>query len=330
MRILIADPNENSMRQASQRLSLISGITFLRGATDLTETFNVVEHRPPSVVLLENSLTKHAGFEMMETLFRCLSVRWLTYQSTNPQSRCGKKTNVVAHDRFVDLSADLITVLSKLRGMNTPSNKPIPTAQSGLFHTPQKVKSRRIVLIGSSTGGVDALLKILGSFPVDCPPTIVVQHTGASFSAGLARMLNQRVEPVVQEAIDGETPSQGTVLIAPSIDKHLVLDTRKGIKCRLDSKPKIRGHRPSVDALFQSAMPLGPRAICVILTGMGKDGGAGLLEMRKAGAYTIGQDKATSTVFGMPGFAAKLGAVAKSLPIQSIGPSILQAQLRAS
>ena len=326
MYILIADPDKESLRKVGEKLTLIGGITSISGATDLTTAFNLVERHPPSVVILEERLTKQTGFEMMEALLRCLSVRWLVYNSNGPQQSCQMAPNMTLPGRFLDPDADLGAILSKLKGNTDPSNKPISFAQSGLFQTHQKYRMGRLVLIGASTGGIDALLQVLGSFPMDCPPTLVVQHTGTSFSAGLARMLNQRVEPIVREAINGEVPKQGTVLIAPTIDKHLVLNLENGIKCQLVSKPTIGGHRPSVDALFQSAEPLGSLAIGVILTGMGKDGGAGLLKMKNSGALTIGQDKATSVVFGMPGYAAKIGAVTNTLPIQSIGQSILRAQ----
>ena len=199
------------------------------------------------------------------------------------------------------------------------------TPDAGLFRAPSTKKFAKTVLLGSSTGGVDALLNILGAFPVDCPPTVIVQHTGAGYGASLARVLNQRVEPIVREARHGETLASGTVVIASGSEAHLRLKPGAPVTCALERGDRITGHCPSVDALFTSAVPMAQHVVAAILTGMGRDGAHGLLALRKAGSRTISQDEATSVVYGMPQAAAKLGASEKVLPLSAIGPALLRA-----
>ena len=189
--------------------------------------------------------------------------------------------------------------------------------------------SRRLFLIGSSTGGVDALLTLLGGFAVDCPPTLIVQHTGSGFSAGLAKLLDKNVAPKVLEATQGMEIERGKIVVAPSGEFHMGLDITRGMKCRLNPGPPISGHRPSVDHLFRSAVPLARRVTACILTGMGRDGADQLLRLRQNGARTFGQDEDTSLVYGMPKVAFELGAVEHQLPLKQIAPAML-ATVRAS
>lgn len=185
-----------------------------------------------------------------------------------------------------------------------------------------------IVAIGASTGGVEALGEVLGSFPEDCPPTVIVQHMPQQFSKNFARRLNAISRPDVCLVTDGCKLVRGKVFIAPGGEAHTEV-TRTGrmspYNCHLVSGPSLNGHRPSVDALFFSvAQVAGRHAVGVILTGMETDGARGLLAMREAGARTIGQDRNTSVIYGMPKAAFECGAVETQLPLSEIGPSILR------
>lgn len=185
-----------------------------------------------------------------------------------------------------------------------------------------------IVAIGASTGGVEALGEVLGSFPEDCPPTVIVQHMPQQFSKNFARRLNAISRPEVCLVTDGCKLAPGKVFIAPGGDMHTeVIRTGRmsPYSCHLVSGPPLNGHRPSVDALFFSvAQAAGCHAVGVILTGMETDGARGLLAMRQAGARTIGQDRNTSVIYGMPKAAFECGAVEAQLPLSEIGPSILR------
>lgn len=181
----------------------------------------------------------------------------------------------------------------------------------------------RIIAIGASTGGTEAVFQIIKSFSPGMPATLVVQHMPAGFTAMYAQRLNSSCPVEVKEAENGDRLIPGLVLIAPG-DKHMRL--RKTGDCytvECFSGEKVGGHCPSVDLLFESvAEHAGSSAVGVILTGMGSDGARGLLAMRRKGACTIGQDEASCIVYGMPRVAYDLGAVEKQCPLNSIAHTI--------
>lgn len=186
-------------------------------------------------------------------------------------------------------------------------------------------RTEKIVAIGTSTGGTEALGKILGALPEWCPPIAVVQHMPAHFTRVFAERLNRTCEMEVKEAVSGDTLVQGRVIIAPG-DKHMVLVRNgKGYAVDVIDGPLVNRHRPSVGVLFRSAATVaGANAIGIILTGMGDDGARGLKEMREAGAHTIAQDEESCVVFGMPREAIKLEAACEVLPLSKVAPAILE------
>jgi len=183
-----------------------------------------------------------------------------------------------------------------------------------------------VVAVGASTGGTEALRTLLQGLPEDSPPLLIVQHMPERFTAAFAKRLNESCKIEVKEAEAGDHVCRSRALIAPG-NRHLVLRRRDAhyVVELLDGPPVCR-HRPSVDVLFRSvAQAAGAHAVGVILTGMGDDGAAGLLEMKEAGAATIAQDERTSVVFGMPGEAVRKGAAAEVLPLDDIARAMLQA-----
>ena len=182
----------------------------------------------------------------------------------------------------------------------------------------------KTVVIGASTGGVEALIEVLSAYPQVGPPTLIVQHISANFLPGLAQRLDRHCAAHVRPAREIDTIEPGLVLIAPGNSAHLRI-VPPGRHCHLVPGAPVSGHCPSVDALFSSAAALGHRAVGVLLTGMGRDGAEGMDAIRRAGGWTIGQDAATSTVYGMPRAARQLGAVASELPLARIGPALLKA-----
>jgi two-component system chemotaxis response regulator CheB len=181
-----------------------------------------------------------------------------------------------------------------------------------------------IIGLGASTGGPDALRTVLESFPEDAPGTLVVQHMPPGFTAAFARRLDGLCRVKVRELQRPEPVTQGTVFIAPG-DRHIVLrSTPNGFVADPQRGPKVSGHCPSVDVLFRSiAEVAGGRSAAAVLTGMGNDGAAGLLELRRRGAGTIAQDEASSVVWGMPKEATLNGAAEAVLSIERIGPALL-------
>jgi len=181
----------------------------------------------------------------------------------------------------------------------------------------------RLIAIGASTGGTEAIKQVLTRLPPDSPGVVIAQHIPKAFSTAFARRMNDSCSLTVCEAEDGQQVRAGHVYIAPG-DRHLIVE-RDGARyvVGLDDGTPVNRHKPSVDVLFRSvARSAGPNAIGVLLTGMGKDGARGLLEMRTAGSPTVAQDEATSVVWGMPGEAVALGAVTRVLPIESIAGAI--------
>jgi two-component system chemotaxis response regulator CheB len=190
----------------------------------------------------------------------------------------------------------------------------------------RRIASEKVIAIGASTGGTEALRLLLSTLPGDVPGILIVQHMPESFTGPLARHLDAISEVEVREAQDGDTIMQGTALIAPG-DHHMLLKKTAGQYCVvLNKEERVCRHRPSVDVLFSSvAEAAGENAVGVILTGMGEDGAEGLWEMNTAGAFTIAQNAETSVVFGMPKQAISRGAVDDILPLQQISAAIVSA-----
>ena len=189
----------------------------------------------------------------------------------------------------------------------------------------------RVVLVGASTGGVDALERVLGALPADGPPVLITQHMPKAFLVSFAERLQGQVAPQVHLASPGAPVSPGRVWLAPGGESHLVLEGAPGrFRCGLVDGGKVSGHRPSVDVLFRSALDQARHAVAVLLTGMGRDGAEGMAALREAGAHTIGQDAATSVVYGMPRVAAELGGVAETRPLDAIAAAVLRATARGA
>jgi len=208
-------------------------------------------------------------------------------------------------------------------GMVVPAEvaKPAPTnnALGNRFAATEK-----LVLIGSSTGGTEAIRVILEQLPKDSPAILITQHMPAGFTKSFADRLNQVCNITVKEAVHGERVLPGHAYIAPG-DKHLLLG-RSGANyiCQLSDSEPVNRHRPSVEVLFKSGQEVSPRNIVgIMLTGMGKDGAQAMADMKKAGSYNICQDEASSVVFGMPREAIALGAADEVVPLNLIAKRLL-------
>jgi len=187
----------------------------------------------------------------------------------------------------------------------------------------------RPVMIGASTGGTEAIQEILSCLPEDAPPIVVVQHMPKGFTRSFAERLHESTRLTVREAEDGDRLRAGEVLIAPGHAHLEVAGSPDKARVAVVDRPKVNHHRPSVDVLFQSAARLfGPDVVGILLTGMGSDGALGLQAMADAGAATIGQDRESCVVYGMPAVAAKLGACQQVLSLDAIPEALLKAAAR--
>lgn len=337
IRVLIVDDSPTICRILTEVLSRDSEIEVIGNAPEPNIARKMIRELNPDVITLDVEMPNMNGIEFLEKIMR-LHPMPVVMVSTMTQ-RGAEITLAALELGAVDYYAkpmENVAVLLDSGGMELCQK--IKTAAHARVQ-PRSVRvqqnisidessfepSDRIVAIGSSTGGVEALLEIVSNFPRRCPPTVITQHMPAHFTASFAQRLNKLCKPEVGEAVDGAPLEIGHVYIAPGGETHLEVAGRATLRCTLSNGEQTNGHRPSVDVLFTSvARNAGDRAVGVLLTGMGRDGARGLKIMRDAGAATIGQDEASSVVYGMPRVAFEIGAVEHQLPLRKIGPEILR------
>lgn len=211
---------------------------------------------------------------------------------------------------------------------------PIPKPAASIPHYNSSISSIAsnidLIAIGASTGGTEAILEVVRQFPAKMPGIVITQHMPPGFTAMYAERLNRICKLEVKEAQHGDKVRPGLILLAPGGLQMRIVRMGTGYSVTCTNEDKVSGHRPSVDVLFTSVASIAKnRAIGVILTGMGADGAAGMLRMRKAGAYTIGQDRETCVVYGMPMEAYKIGAVCQQAALSTI-PQVVMARLAKS
>jgi two-component system chemotaxis response regulator CheB len=294
----------------------MDGVTFLR---------NLMRLRPMPVVMV-STLTEQ-GAEITLDALRYGAVDFITkpkvdiaYTLQDYRDDLIAKIKTASLARVRQLTASN-TAPERAPGASVPVDRVLPSAPRQHFRT-----TDRLIAIGASTGGTEAIREVLERLPgVTTPGIVVTQHIPASFSGPFAQRMNRCSQLEVSEARDGEQILPGHAYIAPG-DQHLMV-IRDGARyrCRLSADVPVNRHRPSVDVLFRSvAQNVGPNALGVILTGMGKDGALGLKDMREAGAHTIAQDEASSVVWGMPGAAVACGGAVETLPLDDIPAAILR------
>lgn len=337
VRVLVVDDSATMRGLIAATLQRDPHIEVVGEAADPLEARQAIKALDPDVITLDVEMPNMNGLDFLEKIMRLRPTRVIMVSTLTEKGASAtiKALEIGAFDciakpspkdpRSLDALAAKVKSIAaapmSLRSAPAPQARPAEAPK----HAPIQFKpDGRVVAIGSSTGGVEALLTILSDFPENCPPTLITQHMPATFTASFAARLDRMCKPRVSEAVDGAPLSVGQVYIAPGGHSHLEVVKRIGLQCRLRDTEAVNGHRPSVDVLFNSvAHTLGDRSLGVILTGMGRDGAEGLLAMRRSGAETIGQDQATSLVYGMPKAAFELGSVGKQLPLHRIGAHIL-------
>lgn len=293
----------------------MDGVTFLR---------NLMRLRPMPVVMV-SSLTDH-GAEVTLDALAVGAVDYLPKPKVDLAATLGdyreellEKIHAAAKARVRAYEGRAQDAASAQVVKRLPADAVLQKAAPLNFRT-----TDRLIAIGASTGGTEAIRDVLMDMPPDAPGIVIAQHIPKAFSTPFAERMNRSCQMTVYEAQDGQQIRPGHVYIAPG-DRHLVI-VRSGARwiCRLDDGSPVNRHKPSVDVLFRSvAQQAGHNAIGVLLTGMGRDGAQGLKEMREANSPTIVQDEATSVVWGMPGAAYEIGAAAEVLSLPRIGGRIL-------
>lgn len=335
IRTLVVDDSRVMRHLIGQVLSQERDIEVVGYAADAREGREAIKSLDPDVVTLDVEMPGMSGLDFLDKIMTLRPTPVVMVSSliggdvdTALQALASGAVDCIAKPQLGDREPFHGLARAVRKAAGTPLRPPVARAAA----TPsrptshERVPDGRIVVIGASAGGVDALAELLRGFPADCPPVVITQHMPALFTERLAARLDRVCAARVTEARDGAPLLPGTVQIAPGGECHLQIVGKGPWTSRLKPGPEVSGHRPSIDVLFRSAARMaGPKAIGVILTGMGRDGAAGLLEMRQSGALTIGQDEATSFVYGMPRVALEIGALDRQISLAEIGAALLTA-----
>ena len=291
------------MRLRPMPVIMISSLTE-RGADVTLEALSLgaVDFIGKPKLDIANELKKYAG-DIIDKVKNAATAKVRPGAATTEETEAGRSA-----ESLVDIDSKFSTTA---------------VLQRPLRHKPFKT-TNKIIAIGASTGGTEAIRELLQQFPPNGPATLITQHISPVFSAAFADRVNNLSPMTVVEALDGQAVLPGHAYVAPG-DKHLLLVQHGGrYQCRLNDGLAVNRHKPAVDVLFRSvAQSAGSNGIGVILTGMGADGARGLGEMLDAGAKTIAQDERTSIIWGMPGEAVKQGAAEYVLPLGEIHKKIL-------
>lgn len=328
-RVLIVDDSPSMRRLIRMGIEPDLRIEVVAEAGSAREAREAVNRHAPDVMTLDVTMPGMDGLEFLRRLMRARPMPVLMLSSSMGKGseeavralslgavECLEKPRFGSGGRLYEQLADTLVLAAKaqVRGRRRLPVMPGLRQPGGW--------QEKTVIVGASTGGVEALGALLSAFPRDCPPTLITQHMPAQFLASFADRLNRSCAPDIRLARDGTSLREGRVLIAPGGETHLELSADGG-HVVLRRGPKMTGHRPSVDALFRSALPQAPQIVCVLLTGMGSDGAQGMLALKRAGAFCIVQNEASSVVYGMPRVAHELGAAHVSLPLSDIATRVL-------
>ena len=287
----------------------MDGITFLK---------NLMRLRPMPVIMI--STFTEAGADITLQALEIGAVDFIA----KPKINITEQLNSYSRDIIEKVKIAAIAKITPSIERSALSHNPVINRAS-MNHASSSIKTAtKIIALGSSTGGTEAIKDVLIRMPSDAPAIVISQHIPGAFSASFAKRMNDSCAMQVHHAIDGQQILSGNVYIAPGTHHLLVEKNNKGYICRLNDGPLVNHHKPSVDVMFASVMKtVGVNAIGVILTGMGADGAKGMKQMHDAGITTIAQDEKTSVVWGMPGSAVKLGGVDHVLPLTKIADKIL-------
>jgi two-component system chemotaxis response regulator CheB len=335
VRVLIVDDSKTIRNLLTHILSADPDLEVVGAAELPSQVEPMIRELKPDVMTLDIQMPEMTGVELLEKILPRYLVPTVMFSSTSMEEgglvfralEIGA-VDYIRKPALEDLKAVAPTIVERVKTAATVrvrANTENNSVKARLAVILDQFARSTVIAMGASTGGTEALRKILMQLPSEIPPIVVVQHIPPVFSAAFAKRLDDICPFDVAEASDGDELRAGRVLIAPG-GMQMSVEGKKGIyRVRIQDAPPVNRHRPSVDVLFDSvAATVKEKAIGVLLTGMGIDGAQGLLKMRKAGAQTIAQDEESSVVFGMPREAIRLGAAGAVLPIDQIAEALVK------
>ena len=343
IRVVIVDDSVIFKTFLRNKLIAVRDIEVVASFADPVEAMERVPLIKPDVITVDMEMPKMRGNEFIRRVLpRTPGLKAIVISSISSNVFEALQAGAVdfvgkpntqpgySSDQFVE------DVIEKIRA--AASVKISPTAMTGhrppqkpilsVLHKPGGLRAteKTVIAIGASTGGTEAILEVIQTFPADMPGVVIVQHMPPGFTKAYAERADKVCAMTVREAQNGDRVTPGLVLVAPGGNRQMrIMTSGTGYSVDLRLGPRVNSHCPSVGVLFESvANAAGRNAVGVILTGMGADGAQSLKLMRQAGAHTIGQDEATCIVYGMPKVAFDIGGVAEQLPLKSIGPAVIK------
>jgi two-component system chemotaxis response regulator CheB len=344
VRVIVVDDSPTMQRLIASILEEDPKINVVGVAADPYEARDKIKQLNPDVITLDLEMPNMNGLDFLRQIMRLRPMPVVVISSYTGKGMaatfdalrlgavgCLEKPRLDDEEAFgtmrrmVREAAFHAADIAASRGRQDPQVGAPAPSQNGAANGPA-ANEPELIAIGASTGGIEAITRVLSEFPADCPPTVITQHLPPNFTASFAERLNRQVPPSVKEAEDGERLQRGWVYIAPGGTGHLTVRGSSAQHCRINQGDPVSGHRPSVDVLMSSVAELNCKRSAALLTGMGRDGAEGMLRIRQSGGYTVAQDEATSLVYGMPKVAASIGGAAVSLPIDQISAALLGRQ----
>lgn len=335
-RVLIVDDSILFRTTLSKRLEEDPFFQVIGTASDAMEAMEKIKELQPDVVTLDVEMPKMSGIEFLKKLMPLYPTPVVVVSSAPITTLNALDSGAVDFVKkpVVNSSNDLnqfireLIVKLKIASVAKVGQKKVlaekPSSKLAVHPALTRTIDNMVIAIGASTGGTEAILAVVKDLPPTTPGIVVVQHMPPVFTRMYAERLNNICRMTVKEAEHGDRVEPGKIIIGAG-EFHLRLEKdAQGYYVKSQRGEKVSGHCPSVDVLFDSvAQTAKERSVGVILTGMGADGAKGLLQMKKAGAYTIGQDKDSCIVYGMPMVAFNIGGVKKQMPLDQIGDELL-------
>lgn len=342
IRVLVVDDSAIVRQVLTRELNNYPDIELVGTAPDPYVARDKIVQLKPDVMLLDVEMPRMDGITFLRKLMKHHPLPVIIVSSLTA------KGSALALDAMEAGAVDVMCkpgsaytvgemteqLVQKIRSVRWARVRPATPTEEVVRQRPAAMAisqtTHKIIAIGASTGGTEAIREVLLQFPANAPGTVIVQHMPAYFTTSFAERLNGLCAVEVREAQDGDSVRPGLVLIAPG-NFHMLLK-RSGARYYVEVRdgPAVCLQRPSVDVLFKSvARYAGKNAVGAILTGMGSDGAKGMVEMRESGAYTIAQDERTCVVYGMPAKAVELGAAVDVLPLQKIGTTLISSAAAA-